>query len=173
MQETQEMQVWSLGQEDPFGEGNGNLLQYSCLENPTDIGAWQATVQSVAKGRTCLSTRANHPIWIRVRSRTSPHSPFPNPHVGFLLVIKKRNMTEAESPVRQGLGERRRGQECLSGRAPPCRWAVMGTKFLYQPRSHKAVGLYNLFLSTWKFHSPLPHHPCSCSIESLDCHLDF
>ena len=31
------------------GEGNGNLLQYSCLENPTDRGAWQATVHKVAK----------------------------------------------------------------------------------------------------------------------------
>ena len=29
--------------------GNGNLLQYSCLENPTDRGAWQATVHGVAK----------------------------------------------------------------------------------------------------------------------------
>ena len=110
IQEPREMQVWSLGQEDHFGEGNGNLLQSSCLENPMDRGAWQATVQSVAKGWTCLSTWANHPIWIRVRSRTSPHSPFPNLHVGFLLVIIKRNMTEAESPVRQGLGEWRRGQ---------------------------------------------------------------
>jgi len=31
------------------GEGNGNLLQYSCLGNPTDRGAWQATVHGVAK----------------------------------------------------------------------------------------------------------------------------
>ena len=31
------------------GEGNGNLLQYSCLENPMDRGAWQATVHKVAK----------------------------------------------------------------------------------------------------------------------------
>ena len=30
------------------GEGNGNLLQYSCLENPMDRGAWQATVHGVA-----------------------------------------------------------------------------------------------------------------------------
>ena len=28
------------------GEGNGNLLQYSCLENPMDRGAWQATVHA-------------------------------------------------------------------------------------------------------------------------------
>ena len=33
------------------GEGNGNPLQYSCLENPTDGGAWQATVHGVAKSR--------------------------------------------------------------------------------------------------------------------------
>ena len=31
------------------GEGNGNTFQYSCLENPTDLGAWQATVPAVAK----------------------------------------------------------------------------------------------------------------------------
>ena len=31
------------------GEVNGNPLQYSCLENPMDIGAWQATVQGVTK----------------------------------------------------------------------------------------------------------------------------
>ena len=37
------------------GEGNGNPLQYSCLENPMDGGAWQATVHGVAKSRTWLS----------------------------------------------------------------------------------------------------------------------
>ena len=31
------------------GEGNGNLLQYSCLENCMDRGAWQATVHGVAE----------------------------------------------------------------------------------------------------------------------------
>ena len=31
------------------GEGNGNPLQYSCLDNPMDRGAWWATVQDVAK----------------------------------------------------------------------------------------------------------------------------
>ena len=34
------------------GEGNGTPLQYFCLENPMDGGAWQATVQGVAKSRT-------------------------------------------------------------------------------------------------------------------------
>ena len=40
------------------GEGNGNPLQYSCLENPMDGGAWQATVRGVAKSRTQLSEHA-------------------------------------------------------------------------------------------------------------------
>ena len=44
MQQTQELWVQSLGQEDPRAE-NGNALQYSCLINPMDRGAWQATVQ--------------------------------------------------------------------------------------------------------------------------------
>ena len=34
------------------GEGNGTPLQYSCLENPMDRGAWWAAVHGVAKGRT-------------------------------------------------------------------------------------------------------------------------
>ena len=38
-----------------IGEGNGTPLQYSCLENPMDRGAWWATVHGVAKGRTRLS----------------------------------------------------------------------------------------------------------------------
>jgi len=37
------------------GEGNGNPLQYSCLENPMDGGAWQATVHGVTKSRPRLS----------------------------------------------------------------------------------------------------------------------
>ena len=38
-----------------IGEGNGTPLQYSCLENPMDGGAWWATVHGVAKSRTRLS----------------------------------------------------------------------------------------------------------------------
>ena len=34
------------------GGGHGNQLQYSCLENPLDGGAWQATVHGVAKSWT-------------------------------------------------------------------------------------------------------------------------
>ena len=38
-----------------LGEGNGTPLQYSCLENPMDGGAWWAAVHGVAKSRTRLS----------------------------------------------------------------------------------------------------------------------
>ena len=34
------------------GGGHGNLLHYSCLENPMDRGAWWATVHGIAKSRT-------------------------------------------------------------------------------------------------------------------------
>ena len=47
------------GSERSLGEGHGNLLQDSCLENPTDRGDWQVTVHRVAKNQTqlkCLST---------------------------------------------------------------------------------------------------------------------
>ena len=46
----------SLGMtRDYLGEGNGNPLQYSCLENPMDGGVWQTTVHGVAKSWTPLS----------------------------------------------------------------------------------------------------------------------
>ena len=41
------------------GEGNGNPLQYSCLENPMDGGAWWATVHGVSKSQTRLSDLTN------------------------------------------------------------------------------------------------------------------
>ena len=43
------------------GEGNGNPLQYSCLENPIDRGAWQATVYGVARVRHDLATKPPPP----------------------------------------------------------------------------------------------------------------
>ena len=43
------------GQERSARGGNGNPLQYSCLENSTDRGAWQAIVHRVAKSQTQLS----------------------------------------------------------------------------------------------------------------------
>ena len=50
MQETQETRVRSLGREDPLEKGM--VLQYSCLKNPMDTGAWRATVYGVTKSQT-------------------------------------------------------------------------------------------------------------------------
>ena len=47
--------IWSY-----FGEGNGNPLQYSCLENPVDRGAWWAAVHRVAQSRTQLKRLSMH-----------------------------------------------------------------------------------------------------------------
>ena len=43
-----------LGREDPLEEGMATQLQYSCLENPMDRGAWWATVHRVTKSYTRL-----------------------------------------------------------------------------------------------------------------------
>ena len=52
------MQPWLILSQfwtSPLFQGNGNPLQYSCLENPMDGGAWWATVHWVAKSQTRLS----------------------------------------------------------------------------------------------------------------------
>ena len=43
-----------------LGEGNGNPLQYSCLENPVDRGTWRAAVHRIAESRTRLKRLSMH-----------------------------------------------------------------------------------------------------------------
>ena len=43
---------WGCKELDTTGEGNGTLLQYSCLENPMDGGAWKAAIHGVSEGQT-------------------------------------------------------------------------------------------------------------------------
>ena len=63
------------------GEGNGNLLQCSCLENPRDGGAWWAAVSGVAQSRTRLkrlSSSSSSSIYMSMLlSQFSPPSPSP------------------------------------------------------------------------------------------------
>ena len=59
--------VRSLGRNP--GEENGNLLQYSCLENPMDRGAWWATVHSVTKSQTQLSDFTFLPMCWYIKSQ--------------------------------------------------------------------------------------------------------
>ena len=62
---------WLSNSNDMNGEGNGNPLQYSCLENPMDRGAWQAIVHGVARVGHNLATKSP-PIWY-----WSPYPPWP------------------------------------------------------------------------------------------------
>ena len=60
----QETWFQSLGWEDPPGEGNDYPLQYFCLENSKDRGAWWATVHGAVKSWTQLETFTFHSHYI-------------------------------------------------------------------------------------------------------------
>ena len=57
------------------GEGNGNPVLYSCLENSMDRGAWQTTVHGVAKSWTGLS--GQHTFTVFSISKCSPYELYP------------------------------------------------------------------------------------------------
>ena len=67
-----------------IGEGNGNPLQYSCLENPRDAGAWWAAINGVAQSQTRLK---------RLSSSSNRHH-----------VTKKRHYFVNKGPSSQGYG---------------------------------------------------------------------
>ena len=84
------------------GEGNGNPLQYSCLENPVDRGAWWATVHGVTKVKTRLS---NWHFWTVVLEKTL-ESPLDSEEIkGVNLkgnkpwIVIGRTNAEAEAPI--------------------------------------------------------------------------
>ena len=57
------------------GEGHGNPLHYSCLDNPMDKGAWQATVHRVMKNWIQLKQLSMHIYTERPRERIHPDLP--------------------------------------------------------------------------------------------------
>ena len=57
------------------GEGNGNPLQYSCLENPTDRGAWRATVHGVTKSWPRLKRLNSHHFLHQLGALCPQHCP--------------------------------------------------------------------------------------------------
>ena len=59
------------------GEGHGNPLQYSCLDNPMDRGAWEATVHGVTKSQTQLKQLSTHTNAYRYRHLKSDLSSLP------------------------------------------------------------------------------------------------
>ena len=72
MQERQRDASWIPGLGRFPGGGNGNPLQYSCLENPLDRGAWWVTAHRITKSRTRQSTQA----WCSVYFSTDNFSQF-------------------------------------------------------------------------------------------------
>ena len=87
-----ETQVWSLSWKDPPGEGNSNPLQYSCLGNLMDRGAWQATVHGIMKSWTWLSdsTTTNYVYSVRnILISNRPPRKIP-PAEGTMLTEKRR-----------------------------------------------------------------------------------
>ena len=75
----QETLVRSLGQKDSPGGGHGNRLQYSCLENPTDRGAWWATVHGVTKRQRLATNNYLYKV---------PHDYFVQSFTGFYLSLE-------------------------------------------------------------------------------------
>ena len=90
------------------GEGNGNPLQYSCLENPMDRGSWQAPVYGAAKSRiqlsdfTLLSLSVSQKAWknriITYRNKTIK-LPITSMHIMCQCIIsaEKASLTKLEA----------------------------------------------------------------------------
>ena len=69
------------------GEGNGNPLQYSCLGNPMDRGAWWASVHGVTKSQTQLyDSTTTSTVLCRKTEKTLNHVLFPKPSYDLLAI---------------------------------------------------------------------------------------
>ena len=71
----QETQVRSFAEEDPPGEGNGNLPQDSCLGNLTDTGAWRAAVHRGVAKEPDVSEPLNN--WVLLSRNREPSGRWP------------------------------------------------------------------------------------------------
>ena len=68
------------------GGGNGNPLQSSCLENPMDRGAWQATVHGVRRVEYDLATKERECVYVNSKLPVSPPSPLVTLSLCFVCV---------------------------------------------------------------------------------------
>ena len=65
-----------------YGEGNGNTLQYSCLENSMDRGAWWAAVRGVAQSQMRLKQLSMHACIVEGNGNPLQYSCLENPRDG-------------------------------------------------------------------------------------------
>ena len=79
------------------GEGNGNPLQYSCLENPMHRGAWQATVHGFARVRHDLATK-RPPCTQQQRHSTAKNKEI-NKNRGIKKFFNLKDAMEAQAPT--------------------------------------------------------------------------
>ena len=80
------------------GEGNGNPLLYSCLENPMDRGAWSAAVHGVAKSQVRLSDFTfTFMLWRRKCQPTAVFSPGESQGQGSLVGCRPWGRTESDT----------------------------------------------------------------------------
>ena len=92
-----ETQVQSLSWEASPGEGNGNPLQYSCLENPMDSGAWWVTVHGIAKDWTWLSEYTLI-LALQVYSLPTELPGKPKQYICIFILRWRKELTKDKSP---------------------------------------------------------------------------
>ena len=119
---------WIPGSGRFLGEQNGNPLQYSCLENSMDRGAWKATVHGAAKSQTRLSNWA--PTHKETRycnrdfqqpSHTLPHfPPALSPGSNSLILSKKKNCHKLQNTKGPRQAKEPKGFTHLAAAAKSC-----------------------------------------------------
>ena len=98
------------------GGGNGNPLQYSCLENPMDRGAWWATAHGVTQSQACLPTHAHE------KQASPSHGKGPDRPSACVSGLLQRQLQQEEAGVLQTVSTRctaRPHRSTCQGPVPP------------------------------------------------------
>jgi len=108
-----------------FGEGNGNPLQYSCLENPVDRGAWWAAVYGVTQSRT----------WLKRLSSSSRQHIKKQRHYFAYKGLSRQSYVFSSSPIRMWELDHKESWELKYW----CFWTVVLEKTLESPLDCKEI----------------------------------